>query len=454
MEENLNFEALRRELYSEAISWVKPEEEINEQFKRKFLKLIELCTLSMMSGEDNFFAYFMMNISKHIKLNLPAAAGTIPNIEGFEMFFNPKIFLSCSILQMEAIIKHEIYHIINQHYKREKALRKKYSKLAVNLAMDVSINQYIKNLPPWSNTLESVGMTYNLDLKIGRTMEEYAEDIERAINLLKDNKVKVVVEDITEHGLQRNEELHDIWDKAWENMTMEDIEGLTKKTALKSVKGSIPQQIDKYINDIGRESQIRWQDYLKKIAGTLPEGRRKTITRRNRRQPDRLDLRGTLSGKITEIIIAIDISGSISDNEFYQSIREVFSIIKNQSHEVTIIECDSEIRRIYKVKNVKQVKKKINTRGATAFSPVIEYVNMHGNRNSILVYFTDGLGEKELKIKPKNYRIIWVLTGKGKELSIKHSYGKTLRLSNIEYEEPDIFYAKNELKEIRAEWAR
>jgi len=74
--------------------------------------------------------------------------------------------------------------------------------------------------------------------------------------------------------------------------------------------------------------------------------------------------------------------------------------------------------------------------------------------SSILLYFTDGLGEKELKIKPKNYRIIWVLTGKGKELSIKHSYGRVLRLSNVEYEEPDIFYAKNELKEIRAEWAR
>ena len=454
MEENLNFEALRRELYSEAVSWVKPEEEINEQFKRKFLKLIELCTLSMMSGEDNFFAYFMMNVSKHIKLDLPAAAGTISNISGFEMFFNPKIFLSCSVLQMDAIIKHEIYHIINQHYKREKALRKKYSKLAVNLAMDVSINQYIKNLPPWSNTLETVGMAYNVDLKVGKTMEEYAYDIDGAINLLKGKKIKTEALNITDHNPQINEQLHDIWDKSWSNMTEDEIDALTKKTALQSVKGSIPQQIDKYIKDAGKEPHIRWQDYLKKIAGTMPEGRRKTTTRRNRRQPDRLDLPGTLSRKVTEITIAIDISGSISQNEFYQSIREVFSIIKNQNHEITIIECDSEIKRIYKVRNVRQVKEKVNTRGATAFSPVIEYMNMHGNMSSILLYFTDGLGEKELKIKPKNYRIIWVLTGKGKELSIKHSYGRILRLSNVEYEEPDIFYAKNELKEIRAEWAR
>ncbi|MDF2880428.1 MAG: peptidase [Clostridiaceae bacterium] len=454
MEENFNFETLRVELYSEVISWIKPEEEINEQFKRKFLKLIELCTLSMMSGEDNFFAYFMMNISKHIKLDLPSAAGTIPNITGFEMFFNPKIFLSCSILQMESIIKHEIYHIINQHYKRERALRKKYSKLAINLAMDVSINQYIKNLPPWSNTLESVGMSYNVELKMGKTLEEYVDDIERAIYSHKDEKAKAVIDDILDDNLQRNEELHNIWDKAWNNMNMEDIDGLTKRTALQSVKGNIPEQIEKYIKDMNRNSQIRWQDYLKKISGTLPEGHRKTITRRNRRQPDRLDLHGTLSKKITEIIIALDISGSISDNEFYQSIGEVFSIIKNQNREVTIIECDSAIRRIYKVKNTMQVKKKINTRGATAYSPVFEYMNMHGHRNSILVYFTDGLGEKELTVAPLNYHIIWVLTGKGKELSLNHPYGKILRLSNVEYEEPDIFYAKNELKEIRMEWAR
>lgn len=454
MEDNFNFETLRNKLYSETIAWIKPEEEINEEFRRKFNKLIELCTLSMMSGEDNFFAYFMMNIKKHIKLDLPAAAGTIPSITGFEMFFNPTIFLSCSILQMKSALKHEIYHIINQHYKREKSLIKKYSKLAINLAMDVSINQYIKNLPAWSNTLENVGLAYNIELKIGKTLEEYVDEIQNAINLHKNEKAKATIEDTIDEYTQRNQQLHDIWHEAWKNITEEEVDVLTKKTALLSVKGNIPKQIDKYIKDISRNPEIRWQDYLKKTVGTLPEGHRKTITRRNRRQPDRMDLQGTLSRKIMEVIIAIDISGSISDKEFYQSMTEVFSIIKNHNYEVTIIECDSKIRRIYKVKNIKQVKKKINTRGATAFSPVFEYINIQAHRNCILVYFTDGLGERELTVIPSNYRTIWVLTGKAGQLSLKHPYGKILKLSNVEYEEPDILYAKNELKEIRMEWAR
>ena len=47
-----------------------------------------------------------------------------------------------------------------------------------------------------------------------------------------------------------------------------------------------------------------------------------------------------------EIAIAIDISGSISNEEFKQAMKEVFQIVKRYKHAVTIIECDEEIRRV------------------------------------------------------------------------------------------------------------
>ena len=31
----------------------------------------------------------------------------------------------------------------------------------------------------------------------------------------------------------------------------------------------------------------------------------------------------------------------------------------------------------------------------------------------MLIYFTDGKGETELKVKPKGYKVLWVISGKG-----------------------------------------
>ena len=103
--------------------------------------------------------------------------------------------------------------------------------------------------------------------------------------------------------------------------------------------------------------------------------RKKTITRRNRRQPNRLDLRGEIRGHKAEITVAIDISGSISNEEFKQAIKEVLSIVKNYNHEITIIECDKEIKRAYKVKSIRDVKERMAAGGATKFTPVFEYAN-------------------------------------------------------------------------------
>ena len=142
------------------------------------------------------------------------------------------------------------------------------------------------------------------------------------------------------------------------------------------------------------KGELPWNLYLKRLMGTVESNKKKTITRRNRRQPNRLDLRGELRGHKAKIVVALDISGSISDEEFKQAIKEVLSIVKNYNHEITIIECDNEIRRVYKVKSVKDIKDRINIRGGTKFTPVFEYAN--NKKINLLVYFTDGKGEDKL----------------------------------------------------------
>lgn len=179
----------------------------------------------------------------------------------------------------------------------------------------------------------------------------------------------------------------------------------------------------------GSRGELPWNLYLMRLLGTVESNRKKTTTRRNRRQPDRLELRGELRSHTARIALALDISGSISDDEFLQAMKEVFSIVKNCSHELTILECDDEIRREYPVKSIRDIKERSGTRGGTRFSPVFEYANEH--KINLLIYFTDGKGEERLKVKPRGYKVLWILSGRGDKLSLKEPYGAVMKLHNI-----------------------
>jgi predicted metal-dependent peptidase len=457
MEEE-RFQQLRDELFIE-ISTMDNPEKLSAEFENKFFKLIELCSFSLMNGSDSFFAYFLIQMKRKIKQDITEAVATTFNGSGFTIHFNPAVFLECSFLEMQALIKHEIYHIMSGHHMRAKALRRSFSILAVNLAMDISINQYIVNLPNWSNTIERVRMSYNLDLKEEQTMEQYAESIQTAIDKLKKDKkqgVEAQQHFLDEEYIQKehdSSQAHELW-YSEEQFDGEIIKESTKKLAVNAEKGKLPDSMDELLRNMNKKAELTWRDYLRRLLGTLPSGYKKISTRRDRRQPERLDLRGRLPRHMAEIVVAIDISGSVTDSELTQIMGEVFALIKNYPSEVTIIECDSEIRRVYKVKDIKEVKKKVNTRGATKFSPVFDYMIKNKMKNHVLIYFTDGLGEEELSVVPINRNTIWVLTGKEEDLSLKNPHGIVKRLSQIKKKEKQYIYAPDEIKEFRnMEWS-
>lgn len=420
---------------------------ITEDFKKKFFKLIEICTFSMMKDEENFFALFLIQMKREISMDLPSPTGTKLTSNGFIIYFNPIYILECTIKEIQALIKHEIYHIMSGHHIRAKALKYKYSNLAINIAMDISINQYILNLPSWSYSIDNVKRSYNVVLEEDKTMEQYADIIQKALNKLK--KEKSNEEDTEDIDWKNSHELWSLNDEVDESLAKE----MTKKLASSALKGRVPKSIDELMRELNKKSEISWKDYLKKLLGSLPHGYKKTITRKDRRQPERLDLRGRLPKYTAQIAVAIDISGSISDKEIEEIMAEVFSIVKNYHREITILECDSNVRRVYKVKNIKDIKKKLNTRGSTKFSPVFEYMKNNNMNNYILIYFTDGLGEKELSIRPVHKKTLWVLTGKEQELSLKNPYGVIKKLSNNKIKEQVIENAPELIKEFRElEW--
>lgn len=193
-------------------------------------------------------------------------------------------------------------------------------------------------------------------------------------------------------------------------------------------RGLMPAHFMSQVELINRPPVLSWQAILKKYIGTISANKRKTRMRLNRRQPERFDLSGRMDDKVLKIAVAIDTSASVSDGMIAQIFSEIFAILAKRKHEITVIECDAEVQRVYRARNAGEIQKKVAGRGGTYFTPVIEYVNNDRYfRDALLIYFTDGYGEREIP-KPRTYRNIWVVFDDERHLSLKEPYGTVLKL--------------------------
>jgi predicted metal-dependent peptidase len=437
---------------------------ISDDFKEEFFGLVDKVNLSLMEDKDNFFGYFLFQMSREIRFDIASPTGVNFKGANYVIYFNPLLFLKLNMKQMESTIKHEILHIVSMHLIRGNELKRSHSTLAINMAMDIVVNEYLNYLPPYATTLMWVNIKYAIDLEPYESFEYYVDKIQTAIDLLEededareeDNSNEVdqtnpeeqphneeqtydekVHHEQTHSELDNNENIetdysiertHDIWEESSDLDEKTQLE-FTEKVIHNSEKGEIPTFLKSMISALkNSRGELPWNLYLKRLMGTIESDKKKTVTRRSRRQPERLDLRGQLRNHKANILVALDISGSISEEEFKQAIKEVLGIVKNYKHEITVIECDDEIRRVYKVKTTKDIKDRINSKGSTEFNSVFEYANQ--NKVNLLVYFTDGKGEDKLKTPPKGYKTLWVISGRGDHLSLKEPYGVVKKLSN------------------------
>lgn len=412
--------------------------EISQDFKEAFFRLIDKVSLSLMEEKDNFYGYFFFQMGREIRFDISSPSAV--NFKGakYVIYFNPIIFLTLNIKQMETTIKHEIHHILSMHLIRARELKGRYATRVLNMAMDIVVNKYLDYLPPYATTLKQVNIKYGLQLEPYEPFEYYAEKLQIAFDLLEEDEEGEIDDSYNP------ESTHDLWEES-DEIDEKTLKEFTQKFITHAQKGSIPAHLEGMIASLkSSKGELPWNLYLSRLMGTVESNKKKTITRRNRRQPERLDLRGQLRNHKAEIAIAVDISGSMSQEEFNQAIKEVLHIVKNYNHEITLIECDDQIRRAYKVKSVRDVQERRCASGGTRFTPVFDYANK--KNINLLIYFTDGKGEEKLQVIPRGYKVLWVISGRGDSLSLKESYGAVKKLSKVEIKDTSL-----EMSDVRSD---
>ena len=150
-------------------------------------------------------------------------------------------------------------------------------------------------------------------------------------------------------------------------------------------------------------------DYRKVLSGfrssVLCAKRRLTRMRPNRRSG--FQYMGSIRQLRTNYLVAVDVSGSISDEDlqyFFSTINRFFKYGVEKIDIVTFDTALGEPMTLSKARN----KIVINGRGGTWFQPVIDYMAEHPEYDGLII-FTDGYASKpEVSAKLKG-RILWIL---------------------------------------------
>lgn len=388
---------------------------------------------SLLLEEDQFFGYFYLQMAHRIRFDMTSAFGINLKQGGYVLYVNPFILLRQPPDVMKDGIKREILHIISAHLMRVKTLSQSFNKTAVHMAMDMVVNDYLEHVDRDAVTVANVNERFGLMLKRFRTIEYYAKAIDKAMKEKPELFVPIDNSDTAVAMEFDPRTSHDIWDES-DSIDTDTMDQITERYINEASKGDMEGYVKSLIDTFQKTRRaLPWYFYLKKLMGKVASGYKKTTMRRNRRQPERLELSGTLRQHKANVWVALDMSGSITDAEFTNALEQVLQIVHAYNHRITVVECDNEVRRTYTMESVKDVKPRLDVRGATAFSPVFSLANQ--NRVDLLVYFTDGKGEERLRESPKGYKVLWVLTGENPQLSLYNPYGMVRELGYVGVDE-------------------
>ncbi len=112
------------------------------------------------------------------------------------------------------------------------------------------------------------------------------------------------------------------------------------------------------------------------------------------------------------IVVALDISGSISNNEINEFMSEVDSIKAQMRARITLLVCDSKMDGpwLFEPWDEFTMPKKFKGGGGTSFKPVIEWAEEQDEAPNLIVYFTDAQGE--FPEKEPTFPVVWLVKGK------------------------------------------
>ena len=347
--------------------------------------------------KEPFYGLFLISLNKEVSDKLPTAGVCKDNIN-FKLMVNPKFWEGIDSKTKLGVLKHELLHIAFFHLN----MQDKYEdKKLFNIAADLEINQYLQEEfmgEKWDGLSINKEPFKSLNLEIRKGTKYYYDKLKKEKQDNPDGEASKFMDGMGDG--QGNDGLgHDFWEEfdklgeAEKKLVSKQIDYTFKEIAkeLESKNrggGLIPAEMKNYIDSLFTEKPpvLDWKAYVRRFSGMSNKIQtKKTRYKLNKRFPDNPALK--IKPRKTTLV-AIDTSGSVSERDLEEFFNEIHHIHKT-GVEVTIVECDTEIKRDYVYKG-KREKIEVWGRGGTDFNEPFKYAKRHKNKFNNLIYLTDG----------------------------------------------------------------
>ena len=357
---------------------------------------------------EPYYGFFLIMLNKTWRQDLPTA-GVSKNGINYQLAINEEFWTSLSEEHQLGLLKHELLHIAFGHLTSFGSFTDK--KLA-NVAMDMEINQYIDTdwLPKGGIMIEDYE-DLDLDIKAGcryyyKKLQELQQEKDKNGTCGNEPMDKLLDDiangDVPDHSTwEEFDDLSEAEKKLIDKQLQKVLSDAKEQTVKK--RGRIPGEIEGVITiEEIVAPKFDWRGYMRRFTGISTKVFTKKIRRKeNRKFPESPGLKLKMK---QHMLLGIDTSGSVSDSELQEFMSEINHIYK-AGVDVTIIQCDTDIRAIESYKGKFELN--VVGRGGTEFDPVLNYYNENQKRYTSLVYFTDG--ECYTSVKPKGH-VLWVLS--------------------------------------------
>ncbi len=350
-----------------------------------------------------------------------AAVGRVAGDRFIKMYLSRKFFNNLfeeygkakGWIYMLGVLEHELVHIIFGHL-----FLKFQDHTRGNVAKDLVVNGLIPNdtLPGEYVIPEHYGfergkssMWYYTHLQGNKKYQQQCQDGAFGLG------------GVLSHIMSSHKMWEDVVDDVVAKEFAKDIVRKAKDLCGGKTYGNIPGEVLAQIDDLLKKEKaiIPWAKVLRMFVASCAESildyTVKRISRRYGTRP------GTRKGDVLRVAVAVDTSGSVSDELLKIFFNEIRWIWKNGVI-VTIYEADCAVCAVYPFKG--KFTGKIHGRGGTDLEPVLKAVEKE--RFDALIYFTDFYAppiEKRYKVPT-----LWVLHTEMEQSAYPVKWGRHIRI--------------------------
>ena len=383
-------------------------------------------TFKLLQAEP-FFASLSRRIQKRSSTAIPTAGVRLnPNTAQFEMLYNPRFFQDMSEKERLGVLKHEFYHIIFEHVTGR--LPSEGMSKMWNVATDLAINSHLMNELPEGGCFPTIEPFQ--DYPLGMSAEWYFSKLQN------DEQFKPKEGEGEEegqpsdgqgdgsgppsqgNGMPDTMDDHSGWGDASEevrDMAKERLKQAVEKAAQDAASGqgwgTVSADMRKRIMDMIKP-KVNWRSVLRYFIKTSQRADKRSTVKRYNKKYRAQRYAGKKVKRTAKIAIAIDQSGSVSDQMLTNFFAELNGLAKLA--EFTVVPFDTRVdeNEVYVWKKGQRVAVERVLTGGTCFDAPTRWCN---ERNfDGLIILTDMEAPKPI---PSKAQRLWMTTPECKERS-------------------------------------